>query len=171
MLTIRKTTEADFEKVMEIYAYARKFMAEHGNPKQWGATHWPPEELIHRDIAAGKSYLCVDTGDFKGETIGTVFFFDYGPDIEPTYREITDGAWGSDTPYGVVHRLAGSGLVKGAGKFAINWAYEQCGHLRIDTHTDNVVMQRLMEGLGFARRGIIYVKEDNDPRIAYEKGQ
>jgi len=45
----------------------------------------------------------------------------------------------------------------------------QCGHLRIDTHGDNVVMQRVLEGLGFTRCGIIYIEEDNDPRIAFEK--
>ena len=30
-------------------------------------------------------------------------------------------------------------------------------------------MQRLLEKLGFQRRGTIFVREDNDPRIAYEK--
>ncbi|MBQ7614736.1 MAG: hypothetical protein IJU77_06785 [Butyrivibrio sp.] len=35
-MKIRKTTDKDLKRVMEIYAYARKFMAEHGNPNQWG---------------------------------------------------------------------------------------------------------------------------------------
>ena len=43
---------------MEIYAYARKFMAEHGNPNQWGPTNWPPEWLIKEDIEKGCSYVC-----------------------------------------------------------------------------------------------------------------
>jgi L-amino acid N-acyltransferase YncA len=42
-MKIRKTTEKDIERVMDIYAYARKFMAEHGNPNQWGKRNWPPE--------------------------------------------------------------------------------------------------------------------------------
>lgn len=33
----------------------------------------------------------------------------------------------------------------------------------------NVVMQRLLEKLGFARRGIVHVPEDDDPRLAFEK--
>ena len=54
--------------------------------------------------------------------VGT-FFFVYGKDIEPTYADITDGKWLDDSPYGVVHRIAGDGKVKGVGAFCINWAY------------------------------------------------
>ena len=39
----------------------------------------------------------------------------------------------------------------------------------MDTHTDNVIMQNLLEKMGFKRCGIIYVVEDNYPRYAYEK--
>ena len=38
---------------MEIYAYAREYMAAHGNPDQWGPTNWPPEDLIREDIRLG----------------------------------------------------------------------------------------------------------------------
>lgn len=31
-MKIRKSTEKDIPRMMEIYAYARSFMAEHGNP-------------------------------------------------------------------------------------------------------------------------------------------
>ena len=30
-------------------------------------------------------------------------------------------------------------------------------------------MQNTLKKLGFSQRGVIYVKQDNDPRIAYEK--
>ena len=86
-MKIRKSTEKDFERIMEIYAFARDFMAEHGNPNQWGPTNWPPEDLIHNDIKDGNSYVCVDDAD---DILGT-FFFIHGKDIEPTYRQITDG--------------------------------------------------------------------------------
>jgi hypothetical protein len=97
-----------------------------------------------------------------------VFFFNFGPDVEPTYRVI-EGAWGSDAPYGVVHRIASDGTRKGVGAFCINWAYEQCGHLRIDTHGDNIVMQNLLKKLGYVYCGIIHVTQDNDPRLAFER--
>ena len=163
-MEIRRSTEQDFERMMAIYAHARAFMAAHGNPNQWGPTHWPPEALIHSDIASGNSYVC----EHGGRVVGT-FYFIQGKDIEPTYANIEDGAWADDSPYGVVHRIAADGSVRGVGAHCIGWAFDQCGHMRIDTHNDNTVMQRLLEKLGFERRGTIFVREDNDPRIAYEK--
>ena len=164
-MRIRHSAEADLWRIMEIYSFARKYMAEHGNPNQWGPANWPPETLIRSDIRNGNSYVCLND---EGNVIGT-FFFIQGQAIEPTYREITDGAWLDDSPYGVVHRIAGDGSEKGIGAFCINWAFEQCGHLRIDTHGDNIVMQNLVKKLGFVHCGTIYVEEDNNPRLAFEK--
>ena len=164
-MKIRKSTEQDLNRIMEIYSFARQFMAAHGNPDQWGPTNWPPEALIRKDIAEGNSYVCVNDSE---NVIGT-FFFIHGEDIEPTYRKITEGKWLDDSPYGVVHRIASDGSEKGIGAICINWAYDQCGHLRIDTHGDNTVMQNLVRKLGFVHCGTIYVEEDNAPRLAYEK--
>ena len=165
-MKIRKTTLEDLDRIMEIYAYARDFMARHGNPRQWGSTNWPPEALIRQDIANGDSYVCLND---EGKVIGT-FFFVQGEDIEPIYRQITDGAWMDGSPYGVVHRIASDGSERGIGSFCLNWAYEQCDqHLRIDTHGDNTVMQSLLKKLGFVYCGTVYVEEDDDPRMAYEK--
>ena len=164
-MKIRKTMPGDLERVMEIYAAAREFMARNGNPDQWGPTHWPPEALIRKDIADRNGYVCENA---DGRVIGT-FFFSQGPDIEPTYRQIEDGAWLDSSPYGVVHRIASDGSEKGVGAFCLNWAYAQCGHLRIDTHGDNTVMQHLLRKLGFVHCGTIYVEEDDAPRLAYEK--
>ena len=163
-MEIRHSTEKDFTQIMEIYDYARRFMAEHGNPNQWGPTHWPPEQLIHNDIISGTSYVCVH----EKRVVGT-FFFLSGIDIEPVYRHIENGKWMNDSAYGVVHRLAGDGSVRGIGEFCLNWVYRQCGHLRIDTHGDNIVMQNLLKKMGFTHCGTIYVEEDNYPRLAYEK--
>ncbi|MBQ6346470.1 MAG: GNAT family N-acetyltransferase [Clostridia bacterium] len=164
-MTIRHSTPQDLDRMMEIYAHARSFMAEHGNPNQWGPTQWPPRELIEQDIREGHSYVCV--GD-DGRVAGT-FYFIQGMDVEPTYRNITDGAWLDDGPYGVVHRIATDGSARGVGAFCLNWAFGQCGHMRIDTHGDNAVMQRLLGKLGFIHCGTIHVEEDDFPRLAYEK--
>ena len=166
-MRIRKTTEQDLPAVMAIYAAARAFMAETGNPRQWGATCWPPEALIREDIRRGRSYVCLSDGDEAAAT----FFFDKGMDIEPTYRDIRDGDWLDDGPYGVVHRIAADKRrpEKGVGAFCLNWAFSRCGHLRIDTHGDNRVMQGLLRKLGFTLCGTIFVAEDNDPRLAFEK--
>ncbi|MBR0468183.1 MAG: GNAT family N-acetyltransferase [Mogibacterium sp.] len=164
-MRIRKTTWTDMDRIMEIYAHARDFMAKTGNPDQWGPTNWPPESLIRNDINDGNSFVCVNDED---RIIGT-FFFAKGDDIEPTYRDIADGAWTDSSAYGVVHRIASDGSEKGVGRFCIEWAFRQCGHLRMDTHPDNVIMQDLLTKLGFIRCGIIHVIEDDNPRYAYEK--
>lgn len=164
-MKIRKSRETDLARMMEIYAQARRFMAEHGNPKQWGATNWPPQALIENDIRNGNSYVCINDA---GEVIGT-FFYVFGADVEPTYRNICEGAWLDASDYGVVHRIAADGSEKGIGQFCLNWVYDRCGHVRIDTHGDNAVMQGLLVKLGYKRTGTIYVEEDNDPRLAYEK--
>ena len=85
-MEIKRSSEKDLERIMEIYAYARNFMAEHGNPNQWGATQWPPASLIHHDILCGTSYVCVH----ENRIVGTLFFA-MGDDIEPAYRYIEDG--------------------------------------------------------------------------------
>ena len=167
MMKIRKSTEQDLSRIMEIYVRARHFMAEHGNPDQWGSTNWPPESLIRNDIANGNSHVCVNEDD---EILG-MFYYVYGKDIDPCYANITDGEWLDDSPYGVVHRIASDGSVPGVGSFCLNWAYERCGHLRIDTHGDNTVMQSLLKKLGFVHCGTIFVEEDAFPRLAYEKSE
>jgi len=163
-MEIRHAVDADLGAIMDIYRRARAFMASNGNPNQWGPTNWPPEALIRRDMATGCSYVCTE----GGRIVGT-FFYTMGKDIEPTYAVIENGGWLDDSPYGVVHRIAADGSTKGVGAFCIQWALERCGHLRIDTHGDNKVMQNLLSKLGFTHCGTIYVEEDNFPRMAYEK--
>lgn len=164
-MNIRKASYQDIDRMMEIYAYAREQMAKNGNPIQWGPTQWPPQELIEHDILEGHSYVC-ENGE--GKIIAT-FYYNYGKDIEPTYLDIMEGTWMNDQPYGVIHRLASDGSEKGIGTYCIQWVYEQCHHIRIDTHGDNWIMQKLLEKIGFQHCGTIYVQEDNYPRLAYEK--
>ncbi len=162
-ITVRPATAEELPAVLAIYDRARKFMASHGNPRQWNTT-WPPESLLREDIAQGRLLAAVADGE-----IAAVFVYLQGADIDPSYRKIENGSWARGGVYGVVHRLAASGKVPGMGAYCLNWAYEQCHHLRVDTHGDNVVMQNLLTKLGFVQRGIIHVAENNDPRLAYEK--
>ncbi len=159
-MQIRKTKLEELDKVMAIYARARQFMAEHGNPNQWG-TIKPAREQIITDIEQGNSYVCVEN-----EEIAATFYYKEG--VDPTYVKIYDGAWVNDAPYGVVHRIASAGTVKGAGSFCLNWAFSQCGNLKIDTHQDNIVMQNTLKKNGFVYCGIIHL-EDGDERLAYQK--
>ncbi|MBQ4348133.1 MAG: GNAT family N-acetyltransferase [Clostridia bacterium] len=158
-MEIRKTKPEDADRVMEIYAAARRFMREHDNPTQW-ADGRPFRQDIETDINEGCSYICLH----EAKTVG-VLRFTVGDD--PTYKKI-DGRWMSDEPYAVVHRIASSGEVKGTGEFMLRWAMGQHPHIRIDTHEDNYVMRGLLDKLGFTYCGVIYLK-DGAPRLAYEK--
>ena len=164
-MRIRMTRAEELGEAMDIYARAREFMAAHGNPSQWGPTKWPPRDLVAQDIARGKSRVC----EAENGRIAAVFFYDFGERIDPCYDCIYEGAWLDDGPYGVVHRIASAGIVAGAGTACLEWALEQSGHLRIDTHGDNYVLQNLLRKLGFSQRGIIYVQEDDAPRLAFER--
>jgi len=158
-MTIRKTTPADLDAVMEIYAYARAYMQESGNPNQWHDNH-PPRTLIENDIKTGLSYVCEDESK-----IVAVFYFNV--ENEPTYNEI-DGHWLSDEPYGVVHRIARGPGAKGAGAACLEWCVARHANIRIDTHRDNAAMLKLLEKLGYMYCGIIWL-ENGDERLAYQK--
>lgn len=156
---IEQATLSQLPQIMQVYAKARAFMAQNGNPLQWGQ-NYPPEEMIRQDILDGKCYV-----NLKGEEIAAVFYF--AVEEDPTYRMI-DGAWLNDDPYGVIHRIAVAQNGKGVAGECFRFVMAQCKNLRIDTHEDNLPMQRCLAKHGFARCGIIYL-EDGDPRIAYQK--
>ena len=163
-MVIRKSTLDDLPVMLKIYERARTFMAKNGNPRQWAMNGWPPESLLRQDIADGNSYVSEEDGE-----IVATFFYKYGENAEPGYEAIEDGEWIGENTYGVMHRMAVSGTVKGAGKRCLEWVYDQCGHVRGDTHPDNKPMQGVFKKLGYTYCGIIHVVEDNDPRYAYEK--
>ena len=162
-MLIRKATRSDLPQILSLYADARAFMVRTGNARQWAARNWPPEDLIRQDIAKEKCHVCT-----REDEIMAVFYYDFGADIDPCYAVIEEGQWKSAAPYGVVHRIAAR-EGSGAGRFSIQWAFRQCGHLRIDTHADNLPMQKVLKALGFSYCGIIHVAEDSDPRLAFEK--
>ena len=117
-----------------------------------GGSIWPKNKEL---------YVCVEKGKIAG-----VFMFTERPD--KTYREIFQGEWLNEKPYGTMHRMASSGIQKGVSSFCLDWCFKQCGNVKGDTHEDNYVMQKVFEKNGFRRCGIIYV-EDGTPRIAYQR--
>ncbi len=159
-LSIRTADWKDLPEINLIYQYARKFMAEMGNPAQWGKK-FPLESQIKKDIENRQLYV-VETG--KG--ICGVFALIIGPDS--TYAEIEDGQWMSESEYGTIHRIAGNGTARGIFEAAIRFCEQRIQHLRIDTHKDNKIMCYLIEKHGFSRRGIIHVA-DGSARIGFEK--
>lgn len=162
-MKIRKTKKEDLERILQIYEDARAFMRENGNPTQWGETE-PQEERVQKDITDGDSYVCLDGTEIIG-----VFFFKVME--EPNYAVIYDGEWKSDSAYGVIHRIAADRGKRGVASFCIGWAFAQSGgHLRIDTHENNKVMQRVLQKNGFQYCGNIFV-QDGTKRLAFELTQ
>lgn len=155
---VRKASKEDLERIEEIYAYARDFMASTGNPNQWGSTN-PPRHQLEQDILDESLFVITE-----GSNIHGVFYFFIGND--PTYEKIYDGTWRCDAPYGTIHRIAGDGS-GGILRTAVEFGKQQIDHLRIDTHEDNKIMQNAVVKQGFQRRGIIYIS-DGSPRIAYD---
>lgn len=159
MLTVRTATDADLDRVMEIYEIARAFMIENGNPTQW-ADGYPQRELVQEDIRTGTCRVVCD-----GEKVCGVFALLAGDD--PWYRRIENGQWRNDEPYLAIHRIASDGTRHGVFQCAVNFAKERCDNVRIDTHRDNRVMQKLILKHGFIRCGTVFVAGDS-PRIAYQ---
>ena len=157
---IRLAKEKDLDNIQEIYVYARKFMAEHGNPTQWGQTR-PTEETLRKDIEKEQLYVIEERDRLQG-----VFALIIGED--PTYQNIEQGSWKDTTLYGTIHRIASASEAHGIMEQVLAFAWEKIQHLRIDTHENNKVMQHLILKNGFEKCGIIYV-DDGSPRVAFEK--
>ena len=159
-MQIRKTVEADLPIIGEIYENAKRFMRESGNPNQWNQGT-PNAETAREDMERGIGYVAVD-----GDEIVAVFMFSL--DTEPTYADIYEGAWLTDESYGVIHRIAVKEQGRGIIGFCIDECFARCQNLRIDTHRDNLPMQRALQKRGFQYCGIIYL-ENGDERLAYQK--
>lgn len=158
-MNIRKAALSELDNILCIYAYAREQMKKNGNPGQWGDDK-PDRQTIVRDIRNGYCHVIEHEGNICG-----VFAFLSGE--EPTYRVI-EGKWTNDSPYGTIHRVASDGSVRGILKECLDFCERQFRNIRIDTHEDNKIMQKLLEKYGYIKCGIIHV-EDGTPRIAYQK--
>lgn len=159
-MEIRTSKITDLETILMLYESARIFMRENGNPNQWG-TSYPPIDLVKEDIQNQHSYVCVDNGTIVG-----TFYFRKG--IETDYNKIEHGTWLNDRPYAVIHRITALKDTKGVASYCLNWCWEQHKNLRIDTHKDNIPMQKTLEKNGFQLCGTIYLK-DGSERIAFQK--
>lgn len=167
-MRIRLATENDLPIVMDIYAQARAFMEEAGNPTQW-AGGYPQEELLRDDIARCCLYAC-ETDEANPQIVAS-FYFAIEPD--ETYQVI-NGTWLREGTYGVVHRIATVRGTRGVGSYCLEWAFEQAiqqgasAGIRIDTHKDNVPMRNMLAKRGYAECGVIHIA-DGSPRIAFQK--
>lgn len=96
-------------------------------------------------------------------------------DYDINYDQLTHGRWLFDGPYYAIHRvmMAESSRGKGYTRFVfsdiekIAYAHHK-NSLRIDTHQDNVIMQKSIIKMGFRHSGEAVVA-DGTSRIIFEK--
>ena len=69
----RGARRSDLEQILEIYAHARKAMADSGNPTQWGDSY-PPQEMLEEDIDSNRLFVYTVNGCLEA-----VFAFILGP--------------------------------------------------------------------------------------------
>ena len=161
-MKIRNASSSDISVIMQIYSSARSFMRQTGNPSQWAGVY-PAEEDIKLDIELSRLYVCTENEEILG-----VFCYFEGTD--PTYIKIYQGNWLNDDPYGVIHRIAVAENAhgKGVAAFCFDYCHKKCGNVKIDTHRDNIPMQKALAKNGFKECGIIYLA-NGDERIAFQK--
>lgn len=157
---IRKAVESDLLDIKSIVDKARELMKSSGNVNQW-VDGYPSSEVLLSDIRSGNAYLLL-----RENKAVAYFAMTDGPDS--TYNFIAEGNWLNDDTYGVLHRIASNGEAKGVFKEIRLYASEHYSNIRIDTHHDNKIMQRLLEQNGFVYCGVIFLA-DGSPRLAYQR--
>lgn len=165
-MKLRKTTEKDIDDVMKIINEAQEYFKSAGID-QW-QNGYPNSDTIYTDIKNNNSYVL----ERENEIIATAMI---SFEKDKTYNKIYEGQWLSNKDYAVIHRIAVSEKYKGQGIAAniISKVEDLCkekrvNSIKIDTHKDNLSMQRLLEKTGFKYCGVIFL-EDNNKRVAFEK--
>ena len=165
-MVIRPATPADLPALRPVFEAAKDIMRADGNHDQWSAPGFPDDTLLLRDIARGGGFVIESVIPSEAKE-SPVAYFALLPSPEPSY-DVIYGAWLTDEPYGVIHRMASYPEIHGIFSAVIDYAAAHYAHLRIDTHRDNRIMQHLIEKHGFTYCGIIWL-EDGTERLAYER--
>lgn len=166
-MTIRLAEKRDIDRIMQIIADARESIGRLGIDQwQYG---YPTRESVKEDISLERSFVALDD---NGDICGTFALMLNG---EPTYKKIYCGAWISDGEYVALHKIAvdsahrGKGTAKEIVDYIVDFARENgYSSVRVDTHTGNIPMRRMLEKNGFEYCGTIHLL-DGQPRVAYER--
>lgn len=166
MSGLRLASEGDLPQILSIVAEAQAFLKAQGID-QW-QDGYPQASVIRQDMASASGYVLEQAGDIIG--IVTVQLSE-----ELSYRAIHQGSWTTTEPYACIHRIAVSSRARGKGAAdALMRGAEAIirarglSSVRIDTHRQNIVMQRMLQRNGYAACGVIYLA-DGAERIALEK--
>lgn len=164
-MKIRKSNTHDIQSIMRLIQQAQTYFKNAGID-QW-QDGYPKEQNILTDIEKNSSYVLVNP-----DVIATMYF---AVEDDPNYH-IIKGQWlTAQQPYAVIHRIVIDESHKGQNlaKMLLDYVIENCQKnkvqsIRIDTHQDNLSMQRFLKKNGFELCGHITL-ESGAPRIAFEK--
>lgn len=164
-MEIRKSCLDDVEDIMHLIHQAQNYFKKAGID-QW-QDGYPQDTNIIQDIHQGKSYVIQN-----GKILGTMYF---AIEEDPTYRVI-EGQWKTKhQPYAVIHRIVvdenhkGQNIAHQLLMYACQICQEkQIKSIRIDTHNDNLSMQRFLLKHGFEACGQITLSS-GALRIGFEK--
>jgi len=167
MYNIERTKQSDLIHVMAIFHQAQAAL-KNMNVDQW-QNGYPSKQIILSDIDEEISYIVKN----NNQIIATAAIF---VGNERTYDKIYAGEWITDNkPYCVIHRIAVRDDYKGRNiaSHLINYAQHlaelnNAESIRVDTHRDNIPMQKMLNKNGFIYCGIIYLL-DGKERFAFEK--
>ncbi len=159
-MIITKACLNDIDDILKIANQAIAYFKSR-NINQW-QDGYPNKEVFLNDINNNSLYVVKET-----ERVVAIFAL-YGH--EDSYNTIYDGKWHSDNNYAVIHRIALADEYKGKGvaKLIIDFVKEKCSYIRIDTHKDNINMQRCLYKNGFKYCGIIHLSRDGEERLAFD---
>jgi GNAT superfamily N-acetyltransferase len=164
-MNIRKSEINDIDSIMEVIYDAQAYLKSQ-NIDQW-QDGYPNHESFKDDINKNFSYVLTDNENI----VGTMYF---SFEEDPCYKGI-DGQWKTNGCYAVIHRIAVLSSYKGKGtaKVLLDFAVNECKKnnipsIRIDTHIENLSMQRFLYKNGFELCGTITLMSGAS-RIALEK--
>ncbi|MBO0993427.1 GNAT family N-acetyltransferase [Bacillus sp. SD088] len=165
-MEFRKTTIEDINQIMSIFKQAKQYFKDN-HIDQW-QNNYPNIQTIKDDMQNEYSYVLLKDG--TPVATAAISF-----DGEKTYKEIYNGKWLSHGEYAVIHRLAVDQQHKGLGisseimKIIEKMCVERgINNIKIDTHEQNLPMQKLLQKNDFTYCGVIFL-EDGNKRIAFEK--
>jgi GNAT superfamily N-acetyltransferase len=167
-INFRLAKPADLDAIDEVFASGRAFLREAGL-SQWQNGYGPTRFVAEKDIVNGEGYVLIIAENVHGYAALT-------KGIDECYTAITGGAWDSShATYVSVHRVAihhrqrGQGLAKhlmdGLKTTAVALGFKD---VRIDTHSGNTIMKKVIENAGFVYRGMVCFPIPNGERMAYQ---
>lgn len=164
-MEIRLSQDHDLQAIMTLVHQAQTYF-KNSHIDQW-QDGYPHESDILSDIRKEHSYVLIDD-----RVIATMYF---AIEDEPSYQTI-EGKWQTcQQPYAVIHRIVVDENYKGQSlaKCLLDYAVLQCQKqhiqsIRIDTHHDNLSMQRFLTKNHFIACGGI-ILSSGAPRIGFEK--